>query len=171
MAAAVTVPIPGARFRVDLRHSDAEMLETLGRRLEAAVIAEAPPCTVALRRLADAPPNAFAADLRRAIMAAAQARGYRAQEILSAAGHDARHLATVTDQAAMIFIPRRAGPSQHPDEWAEPAHVTAGAQVLYTRRAGDNHHPVVKSLGHQITSQIVLISTKQSSARCQKEQP
>ena len=32
--------------------------------------------------------------------------------------------------AAMIFIPCRGGVSHHPDEWAEPAHVAAGATVL-----------------------------------------
>jgi N-carbamoyl-L-amino-acid hydrolase len=30
----------------------------------------------------------------------------------------------------MIFIPCRAGLSHHPDEWAEPEHVSAGAAVL-----------------------------------------
>jgi N-carbamoyl-L-amino-acid hydrolase len=31
---------------------------------------------------------------------------------------------------AMIFIPCRGGLSHHPDEWAEPDHVAAGAAVL-----------------------------------------
>jgi N-carbamoyl-L-amino-acid hydrolase len=49
--------------------------------------------------------------------------------ILSAAGHDARHLAKVCP-AAMIFIPCRDGVSHVAHEWAEPEHVAAGASVL-----------------------------------------
>ena len=49
--------------------------------------------------------------------------------ILSAAGHDARHLAKVCP-AAMIFIPCRDGASHVEHEWAEPEHVAAGASVL-----------------------------------------
>jgi N-carbamoyl-L-amino-acid hydrolase len=49
--------------------------------------------------------------------------------ILSAAGHDARHLSKLCP-AAMIFIPCRDGASQVEHEWAEPAHVAAGASVL-----------------------------------------
>jgi N-carbamoyl-L-amino-acid hydrolase len=30
----------------------------------------------------------------------------------------------------MIFIPCRGGISHNPAEWAEPGHITAGAQVL-----------------------------------------
>ncbi len=49
--------------------------------------------------------------------------------IVSAAGHDARHLAKVCP-SAMIFIPCRDGASHVEHEWAEPAHLAAGASVL-----------------------------------------
>jgi N-carbamoyl-L-amino-acid hydrolase len=49
--------------------------------------------------------------------------------LLSAAGHDARHMAPLCP-SAMIFIPCREGISHAPLEWAEPAHVAAGAEVL-----------------------------------------
>ena len=49
--------------------------------------------------------------------------------ILSTAGHDSRHLAKVCP-TAMIFIPCRDGVSHAEHEWAEPAHVAAGASVL-----------------------------------------
>lgn len=51
------------------------------------------------------------------------------RSILSAAGHDARHLAKICP-AAMIFIPCRDGVSHVEHEWAEPDHVAAGASVL-----------------------------------------
>jgi N-carbamoyl-L-amino-acid hydrolase len=59
----------------------------------------------------------------------ADQHGFSRLEVLSAAGHDARQMAPLT-RAAMIFIPCRGGISHHPDEWAEPDHVAAGATIL-----------------------------------------
>ncbi|WP_201742083.1 M20/M25/M40 family metallo-hydrolase [Mangrovicoccus ximenensis] len=67
--------------------------------------------------------------MRAAIRRSAAAHGFPAADLLSAAGHDARHMAPLCP-SAMIFIPCRGGLSHHPDEWAEPAHVAAGAQIL-----------------------------------------
>jgi N-carbamoyl-L-amino-acid hydrolase len=50
-------------------------------------------------------------------------------DVYSAAGHDARQLHHVCP-AGMIFVPCRDGVSHNPAEWAEPKHLTAGAQVL-----------------------------------------
>jgi N-carbamoyl-L-amino-acid hydrolase len=118
-----------ARFRIDLRHADGGTLNRLGEMVEALVARHAGPCAHGISRLADAPPNDFDPELRRAIMARAAARDVLAMELPSAAGHDARHLAPLA-RSAMIFIPCRAGLSHHPDEWAEPEHAAAGAQVL-----------------------------------------
>ena len=49
--------------------------------------------------------------------------------LLSSAGHDARQMAPLCP-SAIIFIPCRDGASHVEDEWAEPDHVAAGAQVL-----------------------------------------
>ena len=116
-------------FRIDLRHPDNAALDAFGARLEALAEAHAPPCTVRVKRLVDAPSNAFDPDLRARIAAAAEALGHAAMPILSAAGHDARHMAPLCP-AAMIFIPCRDGVSHAEHEWAEPAHVAAGAAVL-----------------------------------------
>lgn len=83
---------------------------------EAIAQAEATPCGVVLRRLVDAPSNGFDAGLRACLTAAA-------------AGHDARHMAQLCP-SAMISIPCRDGVSHAEHEWAEPAHVAAGAAVL-----------------------------------------
>lgn len=117
------------RFRIDLRHPENAVLDRIGVTLEAAAGAEAAPCTVEIKRMVDAPANGFSPALRRAILDSAAARGLPATELLSAAGHDARHIAPLAP-SAMIFIPCRGGLSHHPDEWAEPDHVAAGAQVL-----------------------------------------
>jgi N-carbamoyl-L-amino-acid hydrolase len=68
-------------------------------------------------------------------VAAAEALGHAAMPILSAAGHDARHMAPLCP-AAMIFIPCRDGVSHAEHEWAEPEHVAAGAAVLAEVAAG-----------------------------------
>lgn len=122
-------------FRIDLRHPNNAVLHAAGDRLEALAQAHAPPCTVRLKRLVDAPSNDFDADLRARIAVAAEALGHAATPILSAAGHDARHMAPLCP-AAMIFIPCRDGVSHAEHEWAEPAHVAAGAAVLAEVAAG-----------------------------------
>lgn len=117
------------QFRIDLRHPDAQVLQRLALRCEAIISQQAAPCEVQLEGLSAAPPNAFDPGLQTAIAEAAIARGYPAMPVLSAAGHDARYLAAICP-SAMIFIPCREGISHEPTEWAEPAHVSAGGQVL-----------------------------------------
>lgn len=117
------------RFRIDLRHPENRVLNATGTALEEAARLHCAPCKVAIRPMVDAPANGFSPYLRRAILDSAAARNFPATELLSAAGHDARHMAPLAP-SAMIFIPCRDGLSHHPDEWAEPAHVAAGAQVL-----------------------------------------
>lgn len=116
-------------FRIDLRHPENAALDAFGARLEEIAQRLAPPCAVEIKRLVDAPSNLFDEDLRGMIAQAAAARGHRAMPILSAAGHDARHMAPRCP-SAMIFIPCRDGVSHAEHEWAEPAHVAAGAEVL-----------------------------------------
>jgi hydantoinase/carbamoylase family amidase len=116
-------------FTIDLRHPDNAVLDLAGIRVASLCHDHAPPCTVTVTPLVDAPSNEFAPRLRELIAQAARARDQPAMPILSAAGHDARYLARVCP-AAMIFIPCRDGASHVEHEWAEPAHVAAGASVL-----------------------------------------
>ena len=116
-------------FRIDLRHPDNAVLESLGRRTADIATALAGPCQVAVSPLVSAPSNGFDAGLQARIAASAAARGLPAMPLLSFAGHDARHMAGLAP-SAMIFIPCRGGISHAAAEWAEPAHVAAGAQVL-----------------------------------------
>jgi N-carbamoyl-L-amino-acid hydrolase len=116
-------------FSIDLRHPDNAVLEAAGARITALCRENAPPCAVTVTPLVDAPSNAFDPHLRASIAEAAREQGHSAMAILSAAGHDARHLAKICP-AAMIFIPCRDGVSHVEHEWAEPDHVAAGASVL-----------------------------------------
>lgn len=116
-------------FSIDLRHPDDRTLDRLSRRVVKIVAARAGPCRVTATPLVDAPGNPFDPHLRALVTAAAARLGHPAMPILSAAGHDARHLAPLCP-AAMIFIPCRDGVSHAEHEWAEPDHVAAGAAVL-----------------------------------------
>jgi N-carbamoyl-L-amino-acid hydrolase len=116
-------------LRIDLRHPDNAVLELLGERLAASCELFAMPCRVTVTPLVDAPSNDFDPALQRAIAQAAERIGEPHMPILSAAGHDARHMAPLCP-SAMIFIPCRDGVSHAEHEWAEPAHVAAGANVL-----------------------------------------
>jgi beta-ureidopropionase / N-carbamoyl-L-amino-acid hydrolase len=116
-------------FTIDLRHPDNAVLDLVGVRVASLCHDHAPPCMVTVTPLVDARSNEFAPRLRELIAQAARARDLPAMPILSAAGHDARYLARVCP-AAMIFIPCRDGASHVEQEWAEPAHVAAGASVL-----------------------------------------
>ena len=116
-------------FSIDLRHPDNLVLDAAGARVAALCQQHALPCAVTLTPLVDAPSNDFDPQLREGIAQAARDQGLPAMAILSAAGHDARHLAKICP-AAMIFIPCRDGASHVEHEWAEPEHVAAGAAVL-----------------------------------------
>jgi N-carbamoyl-L-amino-acid hydrolase len=116
-------------LRVDLRHPDNAVLDRLGARLAKLCVLHAVPCRATVAALVDAPSNGFDAGLQQAIADAAQQLGHSHMRLLSAAGHDARHMAPLCP-SAMIFIPCRDGVSHAEDEWAEPAHVAAGADVL-----------------------------------------
>lgn len=116
-------------FSVDLRHPHNADLDAMGLRLAAICEERAAPCAVEVVPLVDAPSNDFDAGLRARTRAAAERQGHPCLSLLSAAGHDARHLAPLCP-SAMIFIPCRGGISHAEDEWAEPAHVAAGAGVL-----------------------------------------
>ena len=116
-------------FRIDLRHPQASILAGLAEQIEALIAEYAAPCGCEIQRLSEAAPNDFDASLQQMIAESAHVRGYAAQSLLSAAGHDARYLAAICP-AAMIFIPCRAGISHAPEEWSAPEDVCAGAQVL-----------------------------------------
>ncbi len=122
--------VPGrVVFRIDLRHPENALLDEFADELEDIARQQAPPCQLGMTRMVEAPSNGFDQGLQERIAAAAQEVGVASMRMLSAAGHDARHMAPLCP-SAMIFIPCRGGISHSPQEWAEPQHVAAGAEVL-----------------------------------------
>jgi N-carbamoyl-L-amino-acid hydrolase len=116
-------------FSIDLRHPENDIVDDMDRRIRDIVEAQRGPCAVEIRQIAHAPSLAFASEIRSLIAAAADSEKIPAMDIYSAAGHDSRQLHYVCP-SGMIFIPCRGGISHNPAEWAEPAHIAAGARVL-----------------------------------------
>jgi len=77
----------------------------------------------------DTNPVHFPHHVKETLRKSCQFFGLSHMGLYSMAGHDAAHMAEVT-QAGMIFIPCRDGISHRPDEWTEPSSIIKGAQVL-----------------------------------------
>ncbi|MEN3385493.1 MAG: beta-ureidopropionase / N-carbamoyl-L-amino-acid hydrolase [Hyphomicrobiales bacterium] len=116
-------------FSIDLRHPDNAVVDRVDGDIRRIVEEHRGACAVELRQIQHSPSLNFSSAVRDAITAAAAARGIPAMDVYSAAGHDARQLHYVCP-AGMIFVPCRSGISHNPEEWAEPEHLAAGAQVL-----------------------------------------
>jgi N-carbamoyl-L-amino-acid hydrolase len=125
--------IPGeVRFTVDFRHPDdariAEIAEFFPR--EADAIAMANGCTLILKPVFRVPAQPFDADCVALVRQAAEKLGYSARDMVSGAGHDAVHTATVIP-TAMIFCPCKDGLSHNEAESILPQEAEAGTQVLF----------------------------------------
>jgi N-carbamoyl-L-amino-acid hydrolase len=75
------------------------------------------------------PPAAMAEPVIAAVESACRQVGYASKRLVSRAYHDSLFMAQVCP-AGMIFIPCRGGVSHRPDEYAAPAAIRAGAEVL-----------------------------------------
>lgn len=116
-------------FSIDLRHPDDAVVDRIDEQIRHLVESECGPCAATLRQVQHNPSLEFSVPIRATIRAAAQDLGIEHREVASAAGHDARQLHNFCP-TGMIFVPCRRGVSHTPEEWAEPAHLEAGARVL-----------------------------------------
>lgn len=122
--------VPGrVSFFIDFRHPSAKTLELLGDRVASVCERCKGPCSVEVEEISSAAPVKFPADMCQLIAKSAETRNFSYQPILSAAGHDARHLAEICP-TGMVFIPCWKGISHNEAERAEPAHAAAAAQVV-----------------------------------------
>jgi N-carbamoyl-L-amino-acid hydrolase len=124
--------IPGeVWFSVDIRHPEAAEIEAmeLALRLEVEEACGRDGLPHKVERIWDFPPVAFDERCVAAVRRAAEEGGHSWREMISGPGHDsfytARHVPT-----SMIFVPCRDGLSHNEEEWAEPEHLAAGADVL-----------------------------------------
>ena len=75
------------------------------------------------------PPAACDREILTALELSAAEAGKTSKRLVSRAYHDSLFMARITP-VAMLFIPCRRGLSHHPDEYASPAWIEAGVQVL-----------------------------------------
>lgn len=118
-------------FPAEFRTPDAEILEKLHQGLMAKVkeIAARRKVEITLDTIWRKDPTHFAPAMVDAVRAAAEGLGLSHMPVVSGAGHDAFHLATMVP-TAMIFVPCKDGVSHNELEDATPADCAAGANVL-----------------------------------------
>ncbi len=123
--------IPGrVRFTVDFRHASDEGLARMDAALRAAAAALARPgLEITIEQVVYFPPQPFDPALVDAVRQGAQRAGLSVMDVVSGAGHDAVYVARMAP-AAMIFVPCKDGISHNEIEDAQPAHLSAGANVL-----------------------------------------
>ncbi|EJN08704.1 M20 family metallo-hydrolase [Herbaspirillum sp. YR522] len=116
-------------FSIDLRHPVSAVLRELGDAIAPICQQYAGVCEVTVKELSTAMSLEFPEAMRERIRAAARKLGVSHQDILSAAGHDARYLHEVCP-SAMIFIACHLGITHNEAEAITPADAAAGARVL-----------------------------------------
>jgi allantoate deiminase len=124
--------VPGvARFSLDYRHSDPELLGRLAASLLSSIqgIANRRGLTAEIQQPLGQEPIAMDEELKRVLDRACEEAGATHRRIPSAAGHDAQLMAQRCP-AAMLFMPSRAGVSHRPDEHTDSDDIGAGIEVL-----------------------------------------
>lgn len=124
--------IPGkVTFTVDYRHPDAAVLQQMHERLESVCerVAQEHKVDVKVTEVSYFPPTPFNKKMVDAVRDAAAANGFSYMDIVTGAGHDAVHMASVAP-TAMVFVPCKDGISHNEIEDATPEDLGAGAQVL-----------------------------------------
>lgn len=116
-------------FSIDLRHPEQPTLQRLGDNIPVLCDSVRGPCATNVTELVNAPSLEFPIIVRDRIRRITNELGLPVLDIPSLAGHDARHLHYIAP-TGMIFVPCRNGISHNEAEWAEPAHLAQGAQVL-----------------------------------------
>lgn len=124
--------IPGrVSLTVDFRHPDDEKLAQMRSELEVVCneIASSNELGLEFDQIWYQPPIVFSEDCILAVRGGADAVGLPSMEIVSGAGHDACHIASIAP-TGMIFIPCEDGISHNEVEKAEKGDCEAGCNVL-----------------------------------------
>jgi N-carbamoyl-L-amino-acid hydrolase len=120
--------IPGrVTFTIDFRHSDPLVFGELSREL--LTTRASPPFELDVRELFQHPPQMFPSAMTRVVADAVRSLGCPDFQLVSGAFHDALFLCGKCP-TGMIFVRCRGGVSHNALEFAEPADLATGAQVL-----------------------------------------
>jgi N-carbamoyl-L-amino-acid hydrolase len=123
------------RFTIDMRHPEQQVLEDRARAIVARCTGTSGGCRVAIREVLTQPPCDFPEEIVARVESAANALSASCMRLPSGAFHDALFVARICP-TGMIFVPCRDGISHNPTEYAEPAHLAAGARVLAATLVG-----------------------------------
>ena len=117
-------------FTVDVRSYDREVLAraTDAVEFEVATAAERHGVDYELERLWSIDPLEFSPVVREAVAAGAEAADVPYRHIVSGAGHDANHMASVTE-SGMVFVPSVGGITHNESEFTEWEDCVAGART------------------------------------------
>ena len=130
--------VPGrVSLEVDLRHPDETALKAMEDRLITDIRRLSPKAEV--RRVWWKAPIAFAPELVDIVRAQTAALGYSAIDMVSGAGHDAAHIASVAP-SAMVFIPSHMGLSHNVLEYSSPEQCAEGTSVLLRAVVAADRH-------------------------------
>ncbi|MCC7428590.1 MAG: Zn-dependent hydrolase [Alphaproteobacteria bacterium] len=117
------------QFSIDFRHPDRAELLRRGDAIAALAGRAVRDCTVAVAENFHVMPCAFDPLVVDAVQNAAEGLGLSWMRMPSGAFHDAQFMQPLCP-TGMIFVPCRKGISHNVAEYAEPAHLAAGTQVL-----------------------------------------
>lgn len=124
--------IPGrVKFSIDLRNSTDALVDQMAAEVQAFAeqVAQEHGVQVQIELVSSYPAQKFHAECVQAVGRAAAKLGYSHMPAVSGAGHDAVYMAKLAP-SGMIFIPCKDGISHNEIEAAQPAHITAGCNVL-----------------------------------------
>lgn len=120
-----------ARLTVDLRNTDETLLQRAEQRCAGFLtrLSQDEGVQIEVRSLARFEPVIFDSGVADLVADTARQLGHSCRAMTSGAGHDAQMLSRICP-TAMIFVPSVKGISHNGAEHTEPAHLTAGADVL-----------------------------------------
>ncbi|MDQ1079781.1 M20 family metallo-hydrolase [Pseudoroseomonas cervicalis] len=118
-----------ARFSIDFRHPQAEVLLKRGDAIPGVIQAALRDCTATVTERFHALPVTFQPEVPDAVERAARAQGLGALRLPSGAFHDAQFMVPLCP-TGMIFVPCRGGVSHHPSEYSTPEQLAKGTRVL-----------------------------------------
>jgi N-carbamoyl-L-amino-acid hydrolase len=124
--------VPGrVTISLDLRHHDMAILDRMDSNLRAMVAQHSALAQIqsSVKGIWSLPVTQFDPACIAAVQKASDQLGCRSMEMVSGAGHDSLHVASVAP-TAMIFVPCENGLSHNEAENASPADLEAGCNVL-----------------------------------------
>ena len=124
--------IPGrVKFSIDLRNASDVLVDAMADEVKAyaARLSEKTGLKIEIELVSSYPAQEFHPDCIEAVARASSKLGYSSLPVVSGAGHDAVYMARLAP-TGMIFIPCKDGISHNEIEDAQPAHITAGCNVL-----------------------------------------